>query len=107
MTIGFIYDFSGKSNEISEQIIYLRTIKAYNRVELLNKLFESIWYSNISDVNVMANRFVEDIQNILNIMCLRRVNEFQQKYINNFWIIDEITECMGIRNNLYRLKNDI
>lgn len=44
---------------------------------------------------------MDDVQNILNVMCPVKVNVFKQKYVNKVWITDDIRECMEIRDNLY------
>jgi len=52
-------------------------------------------------VNVLANRFVESVSNVLNEMCPKRKVIFKSKYLNKAWITADIRQSMQHRDALY------
>lgn len=69
-----------------------RTLKNYNVDNLHNHLLNINWNNNFSNVNILANKFVKDINDILNVMCPVRKLNFRKKYQNKKWITLDIKQ---------------
>lgn len=87
-----------------------RSFKGYDTSKLQDYFFDVPWNSNISDVNLLADVFVNDIKNIIDSMCPVLEITYSQKYEDKKWITDDIKQKMSERDALYvravRERND-
>lgn len=74
-------------------------MKNYNCDKLQQELIDIDWDTNVSNIDIFADSFVSDVENIVDRMsvCLHK-----QKYLDKVWITSEIREMMRERVFLYK-----
>ncbi|CAH0549695.1 unnamed protein product [Brassicogethes aeneus] len=78
-----------------------RSMRNYNTNNLQDYLLDIEWNNSSSDVNILANNFINDISRVFNEKCPKRTISFCNKYENKKWITPQIKQQMQERDSLY------
>ncbi|KAJ8971063.1 hypothetical protein NQ317_002755, partial [Molorchus minor] len=84
------------------QKMYKRSYKNYNLDTFHSLLQETVWNTDVSDIDKMATSFTCNIKTILDNMCPIQEVTLPEKYINNKWMTNEILSKMKERDILYQ-----
>lgn len=82
--------------------IYKRVMNKYNPTFLQNFIIGNNWNNDITDVNVLANSFIDNLSYVMNEMCPIQKIVTKRQYEEKKWITNDIKSMMRDRDVLYK-----